>query len=782
VPRHTHERIVLDLVERALEWPEHERAARLDEIVTDAALRDRVLALVDGNGSAAIPDEPSRSFFDWRLPSRIGPYRLAESLGEGGMGLVFRGERDDGLFEQTVAIKLMRPGLISAELSRRFADERRILARLAHPGIAQLFDGGADEHGNSFIVMEYVRGRTITAYCRERTLGRTRELALFEQMCDAVQAAHQQLVVHADIKPGNVLVTDDGRVKLLDFGIARILERQTTESPNDDTPLTRGYAAPERLAGQAPTIASDVYSLGAMLQELVGADASKELDAIVRRACAHRPEERYPTVAALIADLGAWRSHRPVAAVASAGSGYRFRKFLRRNRIAVAATVAFATLLIGATVVTRYQYDEAVRARADADRRFDETRTMSKYMLFSLFDQLAAIPGTLSARQNLAATAQNYLDELAAHERAPFDVRLETAQGYIRLGAIQGGYGRPNLGDVDGFRQNYAKASALLEELRRVVPDRADVWLTYAGLETDRAFQAMNVDNAFDDAARRLGEADHAVGRVRTLAPESVEAADLEWVLATYRIDLMQWLNRQEEAIAAGERALAMAEQLPASIRDSAVFPSRLAALFRRQGETLQALGRAEDAVAMHRRAVASAREGIERQSGSLRSLLSTSICEWDLGRALLDARALDESLVHLDAAAALSRRTLEMEPDNDQLLRTDMINASDRALTLSALGRHSEALESFATVLARATARVAAEPEDQGRARDLIEQRKISGQLMIAAGNVEAGCAQLITLLPELEALKAEGRLSAYDTEALLADVERRAKRDCSS
>ncbi|MCA9677349.1 MAG: serine/threonine protein kinase, partial [Myxococcales bacterium] len=259
-----------------------------------------------------------------RVGQRAGDYRLTELLGSGGMGDVYLAERDAGDFDQKVAIKLVRRDLVSAAVTRRFTEERRILARLRHPAIATMFGGGLTDDGRPYLVMEYVDGVPLDQHCAERDLPRARRIALVIAVCHAVAHAHARRTVHCDLKPDNVLVTADGEVKLLDFGIATALEDDDAGPP---TALTPTYAAPEVLDGQAPSTAADVFSLGVLLYRVLAGTlphpahdgdlaararmlrvtvppslGSADLDAICRRAMAPAPEDRYPSVAALADD------------------------------------------------------------------------------------------------------------------------------------------------------------------------------------------------------------------------------------------------------------------------------------------------------------------------------------------------------------------------------------------------------------------------------------------------------------------------------------------------
>ena len=256
---------------------------------------------------------------------RLGAWRLTMALGQGGMGQVFLAERADGLYEQRAAIKLLR-GFAGEVARAQLARERRILAGLNHPHIARLLDGGSTPLGRPYLVLEYVEGQRIDEWCAHRALPLAGRLALFDQVCQAVAHAHRQLVVHCDIKPGNVLIGADGRAMLLDFGIAQLQGREG----NDTVSLTPRYASPEQLAGQPATATSDVYSLGRLLDELLaavpdGARRADEWRALVARATLSDPALRYGTVDALRDDLRRFEAHLPLRALPDR-TAYRVRK------------------------------------------------------------------------------------------------------------------------------------------------------------------------------------------------------------------------------------------------------------------------------------------------------------------------------------------------------------------------------------------------------------------------------------------------------------------------
>ncbi|MCG3132722.1 MAG: Serine/threonine-protein kinase PknD [Phycisphaerae bacterium] len=340
---------------------------------------------------------------------RIGPYELLERIGAGGMGAVWKARRVDGQFAQTVAIKLIKRGMDSEEILRRFRLEREILARLEHPGIARLMDGGSTSDGRPFLVMEHIDGRPIDRYCAERAVSRETILTLMRAVCEAVQFAHANLVLHRDIKPANVLITRDGAVKLLDFGIAKLLEDggdPLTLSARHPA-LTPRYASPEQLRGHTLSTASDVYSLGVLMYELLSGawpygdptgglreleravcerdpvrlsqvlvrsgrssgDRGRflaDLDNITLRCLEKDPSRRYASAGELAADIERHLRNEPIHA-GPPDLGYRTRKFLRRNAVWVgSAAVIILALVLATSVSVSYALSEA-RQRKDAD-------------------------------------------------------------------------------------------------------------------------------------------------------------------------------------------------------------------------------------------------------------------------------------------------------------------------------------------------------------------------------------------------------------------------------
>jgi Tol biopolymer transport system component len=428
---------IADLFEAALERPADRRAAFLDEACAGApALRREVESLLSAyersEGFLERPDAAQIAALvvageTAPLPTQIGPYRIVRELGHGGQGRVLLGERADGQFEQRVAIKVVRGewGGATAEAVARFLRERQILARLRHPAIATLFDGGVTPEGQPWFAMECVEGTSITAYATARGLGLAARLRLFAEVADAVAHAHRHQIVHRDLKPSNILVTGDGHVKLVDFGIAKPLV------PGADEPVTRTavrvltpeYAAPEQVRGEPVTAASDIYALGAVLYELISGQRvhnletyspleiaavvceqdppppsrvaperiGGDLDAIVLKALRKEPERRYASVAAFREDLERHAAGLPV--LARKGSvAYRVRKVVSRHRVRIAMLALLAGLGVTAGALVS-------RARAAA-REAGRMREMEAYAQ-NLADGLA--PG-IDSGSTAAAT------------------------------------------------------------------------------------------------------------------------------------------------------------------------------------------------------------------------------------------------------------------------------------------------------------------------------------------------------------------------------------------
>ena len=508
-----------ELFRTVADRPLAERDAHLTQVCGgDEELRREVLELLSHEAADDFLQDPIKHATlavtaeapDDLLGRRMGPYRLTRLIGRGGMGAVYEAVRDDGQFDQRVALKLIKRGTDSDFVRMRFLRERRILAALDHPHIARLFDGGTTPDGLPYFVMEFVAGEAITEYCRRRELSLEAKLKLFRAVCAAVQHAHQNLVVHRDLKPGNILVTPSpdgkgGTPKLLDFGIAKLLTPDADEHPRTETSvrlMTPEYASPEQVRGGAITTATDVYTLGVVLYELLagrrpyqfktyapleieraicdteaarpseaagpslklGRQLAGDLDNIVMMALRKEPARRYSSVEQFSEDIRRYLAGLPVAAQADT-FGYRTGKFVRRHRVAVAAAaLVLLSLLVGILATTRAAR-QARAERARAERRFTQVRTLANTFLFDVHDKLQDMPGAIEARGQVARTALEYLDSLAQEAAGDPQLEWELAIAYQKMGDVQGDPWTANLGQPRAAMQSYQKSLKLAQQL-----------------------------------------------------------------------------------------------------------------------------------------------------------------------------------------------------------------------------------------------------------------------------------------------------------------------------
>ncbi|MEO8459467.1 MAG: protein kinase [Dokdonella sp.] len=506
-------------------------------------------------------------------PGQLGPWRLLRLLGSGGMGEVWLGERTDDVVEQLVAIKRVR--VQSQDVRDRLLSERRLLARLEHPNIARFIDAGVDERGSPWLVLEYVEGEAITDWCTRHALSLPARLRLFTKVCAAVEHAHRHLIVHRDLKPANVLVNADGEPKLLDFGIAKLLDG--SGDGNTVTALTPSYAAPEQLRGEAVSTATDVYALGLLLYRLlagslpttrlsgdavavlarlddeetqrpsISAGATTEplpypasalsgdLDAIVAQSLRARPEARYGSVAELSADIDRYLHARPVLARAPTRR-YRFGRFARRNRLALSLGVLAASALIVGTIVSLQQAKRAAREAHSAQIQLARAEQISEFLgsLYREQDPLSRTGATVGSPQRVLADAVVRVDRELGDD-------AESAAQLLRvLGEAQ-----LNLGEL-------AAAQTTLDEAAKRAQTAQDPLL---GADVDALRGALALRELHQDKAESLFSSALETA-VRLRGADSLEAARIEARQATSLVSLGKF-KEARNAAAHAERTFA---------------------------------------------------------------------------------------------------------------------------------------------------------------------------------------------------------------------------------
>ena len=693
----------------ALEQPDEELTAFLDRVCgDDSELRFRVDALLADDESDTLlqtAGAASESLMR-RLASDlshetesvegslIGPYRIDRELGRGGMAVVYLADRADGAFDQQVAIKLIQTGLDSEERIHRFLTERQILAGLKHPYIAHLLDGGLTDQGRPYFAMEYVAGRPIDRFVIDRKLSIPDRLRLFVKVGEAIQAAHQRLVVHRDIKPSNILVNQDGDPKLLDFGIAKLLAPDHDHRTRTSVKLlTPEYASPEQVLGEPITTATDVYQLGVLLyllitgrnpQDLTGASLMEihrvvcekepsrpstvvmsdtidtagqglilkprrlrrqiqgDLDTVVLKALRKNPAERYGSVAQMVEDVERYLDGRPISARAPSLS-YRLRKLVSRYKLATASVV----LVLGMTVFyTSWLSVERTRAQEAAERAEQMADALVNVLDFDLY---TARGGRITVQELLDRSISKIEQDLEDHPEIQYRLRNLMADAYQKLGA-----------------------NSSAEEQLEIALSQGREELGDDHLEVGRALMIRGVtldnQNRFREAKELLGE---ALFLFEVLDPEpKAEIAEAKMALTR-----LAWVYREyDEAHRLSTEALALKESLVGSEDERLVpFLAARAQVFLAQKEPSKALPFLRRAVSLF---------GSENDPPRAAPVLG------DLGQALSRVEQWEEGEQILQRAVRASSLALGADHPRTVNLQIEL------GRVVGGMGRHDEAVD----------------------------------------------------------------------------------------
>ena len=481
---------------------------------------------------------------------RVGAYEIDRLIGRGGMGAVYLAHRADGNFEQQVAIKLIDLPLATELFRERFRTERQILACLHHPLIAKLLDGGVTGDGEPFLVMEYVDGMPIHRFCKEHGLSERQRLLIFGSVCEAVQFAHQNLVVHRDLKPDNIFVTQDGTPRLLDFGTAKLLSA-STDGQGEFTrqgfqSFTPQYASPEQVLGNPITTASDTYSLGVLLFLLLtgtlpyelkefttaemirviceqpprrpslAADGKQRLDvdleAILLKALRKVPEERYLTAAQLAGDVQAYLEGRTVTARRGTFH-YRAAKFMRRHRLGLAGAALVLAILAAGIAGVLWQARVANAERHKAEARAADLRELSNSLLSELDEAIKELPGSTGVQRLLVTRVLEHLDRMSKDAAGDRLIQLDLVNAYIRLGNIQGNPYDQNFGDPTGGLASLDKALAIAKAIKPAATLDREALRALASVEQARSEVLYGVGRT-PEAVDSMKEATQVFGRL----------------------------------------------------------------------------------------------------------------------------------------------------------------------------------------------------------------------------------------------------------------------------
>ena len=754
-----------EILGEALERPTAERPAYLDRACGgDPELKRRIEALIESEQKAwslmEAPAAAASSLSAGRRPmfsgERIGVYEVLEEIGHGGMGVVYLARRADEQFEKRVAIKLARVGISGDEMDRRFRAERQIVAGLDHPNIARLFDGGATPDGQPYLVMEYVEGAPLLEWCRARNLSTRARLEIFLDVCAAVQYAHQHLIVHRDLKPANILVTEEGTVKLLDFGIAKLIAPELGGDSADQTGtlfrlLTPDYASPEQVRGEPVTTASDVYGLGVVLYELLtgrrpysvgdssaadlvrivceteplrpsaaaargGGDRPEEprrlarelsgdLDTIVLKAMRKEPGRRYASAGELASDVRRYLEGLPVSARRDSFR-YRAGKFARRHRLEVGAAAVVLAALVAGLLWNLREARRARAAEARAERRFSEVRKVANSYLFELHDAIKSLPGSTPARALLVRRALEYLDGLAREKGTDASLRRELAEAYQKVGDVQAGMTEAgNLGQTAGALQSYRKAVAIREALAAEAPGIAEL-------------------------RGELATAYSAMGRLQSTM------ADFSGASTNFR------------------KALALREELLAASPGDANLRKAVAGSYYDVGNSFIDRGDYATALEFHRKDLAIYEELLGQEPGDERRQSNVSLASKNVGALLEKLGDLPAAAGQYQRAVLLDQRRSEANP-LDAKARLDLsYSYGSLGGCLGASGDLAGAVETYARALAIRRDLAAADPKNQRFQNAVVTALNRIGYFKAKAGDASGARESYREAVAILEAL----------------------------
>jgi len=697
---------------------------------------------------------------------RIGPYKLVREIGHGGMGTVYLAERDDENYRQQVAVKLIKPGAGGEVIRKRFRNEVQILADLNHPHIARLLDAGQSTDGVPYLVMEYVEGHPIDVFCDERQLSTEERLKLFSTVCAAVQYAHQHLVIHRDIKPSNILVTSEGVPKLVDFGIAKLLDHQRSEATATAMPfMTPYYASPEQVRGVAFTTATDIYSLGVVLYELLTgrrpyhlksgvvheiavaicdeepqrpSTAQRrlhaDLDNIVLMAMRKEPQRRYATAEQFAEDILRHLNGLPVRARPDTFA-YRTGKFIRRHTVGVAAAALITlTLLIG-IIATVWQARVARAERARAERRFEEVRQLANSFVFELHDAVKNLPGSTSARSLIVQRGLKYLDSLAQDAGRDRGLQRELAAAYEKLGAVQYTPSVAHLGDLSGALASHRKAAALREALVAAEPTNAD-------------YRRELLDSYWFIATLlgRHGDVVHELEIIRRQLPERQQLAALEkdsfidrYNLAATHVyigNLLMYMGDTSAALDNQQKALQIREQLANVDPDRARSSRALSISYEYLGLARDRAGDTKGALEWQQRGL-QVRESLvaaDPLNTDLRLMLNESHrYVGDMYLKLGDTKLARD---HYTKQLSLVKEMMAVDPADAQLISNEAVALIKVGDVEAASGRAASAVSNYREALKIREQLSSAAPSDLQLRRDLAEALLKVGDALAVSGD----------------------------------------------
>jgi len=750
---HDDESKLLALVEKALEYEGDARQEFIELKTLDTPkLRARALKMLasiqQDDESELATGQGLNSLIHIAAPKRIGNYKIVDEIGRGGMGIVYRAERADADFEHQVAIKLVSLRRSSDKFNDRLRSERRLLAQLKHPNIAQFYDGGETEQGMPFFVMELVDGKPLHHYLKHDDKSLKKRINVFRQICIAISYAHANTIIHRDLSPSNILVSEDNIAKVIDFGISSSFESKHTSS---DLGLTQtvGYTAPERLTGVVATTLGDVYSLGIILADLIKDLSPKrkfELDAIISKATKEDPEKRFQSVDALHNDIENYLHRREVSAV-NGGSAYRLNCFINANKLAVAASSVFVVSTIGAAILFASLYFRAISAEENAVKRFDDVRNLANFMMFDHYDTVSSLPGSTKARVELAQTAQSYLDQLSKIKDAPFSLQVETAAGYRRLGDVYGNPIVPNLGRRAQAEQVLNTSLQSLTKLNQQSGESPELILALADAHYSLSgFTLIVLDNT-QAAYEHAKQAELLYRKHILMAPPTIDSFTKVSSALRAQSNALVWGRKGEQSIVAANSALELIEARIAEIPENKMLKIELSNALTTVGynttlhlDNVQVSDYA-DAPTIMERGISLAREILKEHGSDRKSEAFLALNLLRLGTVYysMDQEAI--AMTFLNEAKHIVEQLLVIDPNDQELRRRLNSILKQSSMTLAYLSDFEDAYRLSDQYIANQTLLIESEPDNSGYQRELANGYGMRGEVAKLEGNIDKAC-----------------------------------------
>jgi tetratricopeptide (TPR) repeat protein/predicted Ser/Thr protein kinase len=630
-------------------------------------------------------------------PTTIGAYNIIQRLGAGGMGIVYLAEQTHP--RRKVAVKVIRPGAMSAGLARRFEFEAQVLGQLRHPGIAHIYEAGttAGDGQQPFFAMEYVDGVGLNRYVEKHTLDTQGILNLVACICDAVHHAHQQGVIHRDLKPGNILVEASGNPKILDFGVARAIDadiqRATMQTDVGQLVGTIPYMSPEQVGAQHSDIdtRSDVYALGVILYELLGkqlphdmsqrmiTEAARmiqedeppslgalqsscrgDVETIVAKAMEKDKTRRYQSANELADDLRRYLAYEPIVA-RKASAAYQLRKLARRHRGVAAGVVIAIVAMVSGTSVAVWQAFEARAAQQHSDRRLKDLHGFAKNVIFD-YQRKRRAKGDTKAREFLTSTTLTYLDRMAQDTRGlDLDLLQDLALAYSEVGSVLGQPNGPNMGDTTGALACYEKAVALLEELVGRDPDNVEYQRSLA-ISLGRVGNLHLVEQHYDRALAVFQRSHDIKLGIADIDPRGQRNLSFSYNKLG---DVYHKMGENDTAYSMYEESLGIRRTLADSNPDDDEAQRSYSVSLNRVGDALVEMGKITEALSLYEQSLQRRRQRAAAQPDNARATMDLAVGHFKVGHGLAQVERVDEAMTALGSSRNILLTMAKDDPGN---------------------------------------------------------------------------------------------------------------------